>query len=99
MRRTKIGRYVNSRCNCPKIERDEVETAHVHKPVPSPAHGRVTDMVRTPVARIQLLGRGKGNVKVNLSLCFNSAPGHEGVLREWRYSSTHSLTSALDGSE
>jgi hypothetical protein len=27
------------------------------------------------------------------------APSHEGVLSEWRYSSTHSLTSALDGGE
>jgi hypothetical protein len=34
-----------------------------------------------------------------LSLCFNRAPHHEGVLGEWRYSSTHSLTSALDGGE
>jgi hypothetical protein len=32
-----------------------------------------------------------------LPLCFNWAPRHEGVLEEWRYSSTHSLTSALDG--
>jgi hypothetical protein len=34
-----------------------------------------------------------------LALCFffNSAPRHEGVLGKWRYSSTHSLTSALDG--
>jgi hypothetical protein len=38
--------------------------------------------------------------KVKLSLCFlNWAPHHEGVLEEWRYSSTHSLTSALDGGE
>jgi hypothetical protein len=37
--------------------------------------------------------------KVKLSLCFNWAPRHEGVLGEWRYSSTHSLTSALDGGE
>jgi hypothetical protein len=37
--------------------------------------------------------------KVKLSLCFNWAPCHEGVLWEWRYSSTHSLTSALDGGE
>jgi hypothetical protein len=36
--------------------------------------------------------------KVKLFLCFN-APHHKGVLGEWRYSSTHSLTSALDGSE
>jgi hypothetical protein len=39
-------------------------------------------------------------VKVKLTLCFflNWAPHHEGVL-EWRYSSTHSLTSELDGGE
>jgi hypothetical protein len=38
-------------------------------------------------------------VKVKLSLCFNWAPHHEGVLGEWRYSSTHSLTSALEWGE
>jgi hypothetical protein len=37
--------------------------------------------------------------KVKLSLCFNGAPSHEGLLGEWRYSSTHSLTSALGGGE
>jgi hypothetical protein len=31
-----------------------------------------------------------GKVKVNLSLCFNWAPHHEGVREEWKYSSTHS---------
>jgi hypothetical protein len=36
---------------------------------------------------------------VKLSLCFNWAPRHEGVLGEWRYSYAHSLTSALDGGE
>jgi hypothetical protein len=30
---------------------------------------------------------------------FNWAPLHEGVLGEWRYSSTHSLTSVLHGGE
>jgi hypothetical protein len=39
------------------------------------------------------------SAKVKLSLCFNWAPRHEGVLGEWRHSSTHSLTSALDGGE
>jgi hypothetical protein len=34
-----------------------------------------------------------------LPLYFNWALRPEGVLREWRYSSTHSLTSALDGGE
>jgi hypothetical protein len=37
----------------------------------------------------------KVKVKVKLSLCFNWTPRHEGVLGEWKYSSTHSLTSAL----
>jgi hypothetical protein len=37
--------------------------------------------------------------KVKFSPCFNWAPRHEGVLGEWRYRSTHSLTSALDGGE
>jgi hypothetical protein len=34
-----------------------------------------------------------------LSPCFNWATRHEGVLGEWRYGRTHSLTSALDGGE
>jgi hypothetical protein len=40
-------------------------------------------------------------VKVKLSLCFffKWAPHYEGVLREWMYNSTHSLTSALHGGE
>jgi hypothetical protein len=38
-----------------------------------------------------------GKVKVKLCLWFNWAPRYEGVLVEWRYRSTHSLTSALDG--
>jgi hypothetical protein len=38
-------------------------------------------------------------VKVKLSLCFNWAPRHEGILGEWRYISTHSLIWALGGGE
>jgi hypothetical protein len=38
-------------------------------------------------------------VKVKVSLCFKRALRHEGVLGEWRYSSAHSLTSALNGGE
>jgi hypothetical protein len=38
-------------------------------------------------------------IKVRLSLCFNWAPCQWGVLGKWRYSATHSLTSALDGGE
>jgi hypothetical protein len=46
---------------------------------------------------INITGKSKGKVVPVLSL--NRAPRHEGVLGEWRYSSTHSLTSALDGGE
>jgi hypothetical protein len=39
-------------------------------------------------------------VKVKVkSTCFNWAPRHGGVLGEWKYSFTHSLTSALDEGE
>jgi hypothetical protein len=41
----------------------------------------------------------KVKVKVKLCLCFNWALCHEGVLGEWMYSSTRSLTLALDGGE
>jgi hypothetical protein len=40
---------------------------------------------------------------LKLEGCFhaihNYVPRHEGVLGEWRYSSTHTLASALDGGE
>jgi hypothetical protein len=44
------------------------------------------------------------SIKVKVKLCpcalfLNQAPRHEGVLEEWRYSSMHSLTLALDGGE
>jgi len=37
----------------------------------------------------------KGKCK-DVPVLFNWAPRHEGVLGEWKYGSTHSLTSALD---
>jgi len=40
-----------------------------------------------PVAKCYSLRHGG---KVNLSLCFNCAPRHEGKLGKWRYSFTHS---------
>jgi len=36
-------------------------------------------------------------LKVNLSLCLTKHHAMKDVLGEWRYSSIHSLTSALDG--
>jgi hypothetical protein len=43
----------------------------------------------------RIIVKGKGKVVLR----FNSAPRHEGILGEWRYSSTHSLTSALGEGE
>jgi len=34
-------------------------------------------------------------VKIKLSLCFNWTPRNEGILGEWRYSSTHSDLGAI----
>jgi hypothetical protein len=51
------------------------------------------------IYRANLKGNVKVKVNVKLSLCFNWAPRHGGVLGDWRYSSTHSLTSALDGDD
>jgi hypothetical protein len=44
-------------------------------------------------------GKGKGQSEVGPVLFLNWTPRHEGVLGKWRYSSTYSLTSALDGGE
>jgi len=38
-----------------------------------------------------------GNETHGPCVFFNWAPRYEGVLGEWRYSSTHSLASVLDG--
>jgi hypothetical protein len=40
-----------------------------------------------------------GETSKKLSLCSSWTQHNEGILGEWRYSSTHSLTSALDGGE
>jgi len=40
---------------------------------------------------VACMGETRKKVKLKLSLCFNWAPRHEGVLGEWSYSSTHYL--------
>jgi hypothetical protein len=43
---------------------------------------------------------GRGSTLTESRPCaFNRTPRHEGVLEEWRYSSMHSLTAAIDGGE
>jgi hypothetical protein len=66
-------------------------------------HARARTYTRISIGRTYIDGKfsvgllrvEKAKVKVKLSLCFNWAPLHKGVLGEWRYSSTHSLTLAL----
>jgi hypothetical protein len=52
-------------------------------------------IVHTPQARYVCQVKGK----VVPVILFNWAPRHGGVLGEWKYSSTHYLTSTLDGGE
>jgi hypothetical protein len=49
--------------------------------------------ILTELSRFKKEGKGK------VVPVFNEAPRHEDVLGEWRYSYTHSLTSALDGGQ
>jgi hypothetical protein len=56
------------------------------------------DLLNTPRVRTSMPTRwGKGNLFP--CLFFNWTPRHEGALGKWKYSSTHSLTSALEGGE
>jgi hypothetical protein len=66
-----------------------------------PAHSLITILTEHSFCIKKTLTnlKFKCKVKLKLSLCFNWAPRHEGVLGEWGYNSTHSLTSALDGGE
>jgi hypothetical protein len=50
-----------------------------------------------PMSSSLTFKRPYNKVKEKFSQCFNWAPRHGCVLGEWRYSSTHSLTSVLDG--
>jgi hypothetical protein len=47
----------------------------------------------------QMKRKGKGKGKAVPVLFDNWPPHHEGVLGKWTYTSTHSLTPALDGGE
>jgi hypothetical protein len=57
------------------------------------SHFASTDRARSASLQRYTRAQKGQKVKVKLSLCLLS------VLGEWRYSSTHSLTSALDGGE
>jgi hypothetical protein len=59
---------------------------------------KVITTEKTPTS-ILALWCYKPLLKVKLSLCFNWKPRHEDVVREWRYSFIHYLTSPLDGGE
>jgi hypothetical protein len=73
-----------------------------------PKHGRMNrDCLENQTCKLRSYSYVLFSVFFNIELnvlrqtatFFNVAPRHEGVLGEWRYSATHSLTSALDGGE
>jgi hypothetical protein len=60
----------------------------------------------TPYVFMAWLGTGKEHFNVRMKFgegkvvpVLNKAQLHDGLLEEWRYSSTHSLTSSLDGGQ
>jgi hypothetical protein len=59
----------------------------------------VYNFVFEPLLDIVNMNEVKRKGKLFPVLFLNCTLRHEGVLGEWRYSSTHSLTSALDGGE
>jgi hypothetical protein len=63
-------------------------------PIMQPVAQRYT--IELSRLRVCIYYNGKG---YSFPCAFNRAPRHEGVLREWRHDSTHSLTSALEGGE
>jgi hypothetical protein len=68
----------------------------VLKPVHSKL--RVTFTLRPPLKPLSVIGPLRGEtVEGKVIPVLNYAPRHEDVLEEWMYSSTYSLTSALDG--
>jgi hypothetical protein len=64
---------------------------------------RLKSILKTQIAWIWLQKKSIGyfwQLKVSKDVpVLNKAPRHEGVIGQWRYSSTHSLTSALDRDE
>jgi hypothetical protein len=61
--------------------------------------GRLPKITDIRYVHVYIEVRVKVRMKVQLSLCFNWARRHEGVLWKWRYTSTYSLTLELDGGE
>jgi hypothetical protein len=59
----------------------------------------VSDLVSVQRSKLLLIMRCFIIKKGKVVPVLNLTPSHEGVLGEWRYSSTHSLTSAPDGGE
>jgi hypothetical protein len=60
--------------------------------------GSIKDFSRSTFLRVVSCNM-KLRVKGKVVPVLKQAPHYEGVLGEWRYSSTHSLTPALDGGE
>jgi hypothetical protein len=89
-----VGGWVGPRTSLDMVSKRKIPSprreSNPDHPIVQPIASRYTDRA-IPAHAVK--------VKVKLSMCFNWAPRHGGVLGEWRYSSTHSLTSTLDGGE
>jgi len=99
-RRLKVGRYVM----CSEYRRMEFislpwKRSNGSVPASLCQQRKCIRWYVTPSTPLKLSNLKDTSFSVKFSLCFNWAPRHEGVLGEWRYSSTHSLTSVLDGGE
>jgi hypothetical protein len=71
-------------------------------PLPNTSSWRGTQLKNRDNFTFTFTPSNTDKVKVKskvIPVLFERAPRHEGVLGEWRNSSTHSLTSALDGGE
>jgi hypothetical protein len=87
---------------CGEEVRRKEETEMISSEISSPILERVAMLFCAGQVRRYYINQEMPSccrIKVKLSLRFNWAPRHEGVLVEWTYSSTYSLTSALDGGE
>jgi hypothetical protein len=97
---TYLRYYLLFLCNCPNLQLSTQNTTHDWK---TSSYKKIIQFDQQIFTRFSFFIVSEArtsqaltsiiiltDVKVKLSLCFNSAPCHEGKLEEWRYISMHS---------